>query len=187
MILQTFFSSPSWIDHRTRRGQRQLSHRQKYQHWRATRMRATQKCFPESLNGQHENCEHGRKDFHCWHFTTTHPGTRKDIWVGVPEIFHGITVWELPSAPAPLFSTTSTKRTNNTNTCLLLFCVSSKCSSLLRTCPPNITAEFANNHDFGGSGLFLPHPRSRGTPQQHGFSYQGRCLVLVSPPPYLPD
>ena len=40
-------------------------------------MSATRKCFPESLNGQHENCEHGRKDFHCWHFTTKHPGTRR--------------------------------------------------------------------------------------------------------------
>ena len=40
-------------------------------------MSATRKCCPESLNGQHENCEHGRKDFHCWHFTTKHPGTRR--------------------------------------------------------------------------------------------------------------
>ena len=31
---------------------------------------------------------------------------------------------------------------------LLLFCASPRCTYLLRMCPPHITAEFANNHDF---------------------------------------
>ena len=90
----------------------------------------------------------------------------EDVWVGnpnLPETSRGLTVLGAPIGSGA-FVQHQLRQANQQHQhlldriphledlqaswLLLLFCASPRCTYLLRMCPPHITAEFANNHDF---------------------------------------
>ena len=90
----------------------------------------------------------------------------EDVWVGnqhLPDTSQGITVLGAPIGSGA-FVQNQLRQANQQHQhlldriphledlqaswLLLLFCASPRCTYLLRMCPPHITAEFANNHDF---------------------------------------
>ena len=102
-----------------------------------------------------------------WHQTTKHPGPRRRRVGWQPQFTSYIPGHDCPrgphrlsrfrSAPTPTGEPTtstsprphpSSRGSIQASWLLLLYCASPRCTYLLRMCSPNVTTDFANNHDF---------------------------------------
>ena len=90
----------------------------------------------------------------------------EDVWVGNPNLpatSQGMTVLGAPIGSAA-FVQHQLQQANQqhhledlqASWLLLLYCASPRCTYLLRMCSPNLTTDFANNHDFAVAACLRP-------------------------------